>query len=185
MVVRAALALASCVLLTAAACSDDHPAAPATPGPFASTAPAHAAATGTGGARPAPSLTPAALHPGECFDADTYSAAAGLDLSTARLVDCAAPHQHEVYAVFVNPSDPGAPYPGDDQLAAFAEDHCLAAFTPYTGLDYRTSSYDIADARPDREAWYHGERHVVCALHDADFGLLTGSAAAAPTTTRP
>ena len=71
-------------------------------------------------------------------------------------------------------------YPGDAALAAFADDRCLAAFTPYTGLDYRASHFDIANARPDETTWNSGERHVICALHDADFGELVGSARAAP-----
>ena len=84
------------------------------------------------------------------------------------------PHQHEVYAIVDQSADPGAPYPGDDVLAAFADDRCLAAFTPYTGIDYRTSHYDIANARPDKAAWDRGERRVICALHDVDFAELNG-----------
>ncbi len=119
-----------------------------------------------------------ALAVGQCFDTDSFTPDSTLDLSSARVVDCAQPHQQEVYAVAVEPSDPGAPYPGDATFAAFADDSCLAAFQPYTGIDYQTSRYDIANARPDATAWNHGDRTVVCALHDADFAELTGSAGA-------
>ena len=95
-------------------------------------------------------------------------------------MDCGGPHQQEVYAITEQPTGLGAPYPGDGVLAAFADDSCLAAFTGYTGLDYRSSRYDIANARPDQPAWDRGERRVICALHDADFAELTGSARAAP-----
>ena len=85
-----------------------------------------------------------------------------------------------MYAIVEQPGDPGAAYPGDAVLAAFADDRCLAAFTAYTGLDYRSSHYDIANARPDKDAWDRGERRVICALHDVDFTEITGSAKAAP-----
>ena len=83
-----------------------------------------------------------------------------------------------MYAIAAQPAGPAAPYPGDDGLAAFADDSCLGAFTGYTGLDYRSSHYDIANPRPDKAAWDRGERRVICALHDADFAELTGSAKA-------
>ena len=117
-----------------------------------------------------------AIDVGQCFDTDSFAPGSAIDLSSARVVDCAGPHQQEVYAITVQPGDAGAPYPGDDVLTAFADDSCLAAFTPYTGLDYRASHYDIANARPDRAAWDGGERRVICALHDADFAELVGSA---------
>jgi Septum formation len=115
---------------------------------------------------------------GQCFDTDQFQAGSAIDLTSARVVDCAQPHQQEVYAIAAQPAGPSAPYPGDDGLAAFADDSCLAAFTGYTGLDYRSSHYDIANARPDKAAWDRGERRVICALHDADFAELTGSAKA-------
>jgi hypothetical protein len=123
---------------------------------------------------------PPAVEVGQCFDTDHFVAGTAIDLSSARVVDCAGPHQHEAYAIVDQPADPGAPYPGDDVLAAFADDRCLAAFTPYTGVDYRSSQYDIANARPDQAGWDRGERRVICALHDADFAELTGSAKAVP-----
>ena len=114
------------------------------------------------------------------FDTDQFTPGSAIDLASARVVDCNGPHQHEVFAVEVDLSRPGTRYPGDAALAAFADDRCLAAFTPYTGLDYRASHFDIANARPDETTWNSGERHVICALHDADFGELVGSARAAP-----
>jgi hypothetical protein len=125
-------------------------------------------------------LAPSALAVGQCFDTDQFIPGAAIDLTTARVVDCSEPHQHEVYAVKLQTAAPGTPYPGDAALAAFADDQCLADFTAYTGVDYRASSYDIANARPDAASWDRGERHVICALHDADFGQLVGSTRAQP-----
>jgi hypothetical protein len=159
--------------LMLAACSGSHDqSAPTQPlDPFATRGPS------TSQALP-PAPPPADV--GQCFDTDHFVPGTAIDLPSARVVDCDGPHQQEVYAIVDQPSDPGAPYPGDDVLAAFADDRCLAAFTPYTGVDYRASHYDIANARPDQAAWDRGERRVICALHDVDFAELTGSAKAAP-----
>jgi Septum formation len=148
----------------------------ATAGPSSGAASASATTPSSSGQAPAPP----AVAVGQCFDTDQFVPGSAIDLSSARIVDCSAPHQQEVYAIAQQPADPGAPYPGDEVLAAFADDSCLAAFTGYTGLDYQSSHYDIANARPDAAAWGRGERRVICALHDADFAELTGSAHAAP-----
>jgi len=133
----------------------------------------------TGTSAPQAPPTAPAIDVGQCFDTDQFVAGAAIDLSSARVVDCGGPHQQEAYAIVTQTGDPAAAYPGADSLAAFADDQCLAAFSGYTGLDYRTSHYDIANARPDEAAWDRGERRVVCALHDVDFAELTGSAKAA------
>jgi hypothetical protein len=167
--------------LMLAACSGSHDkgATPTQPfDPFATKGPSTSQAA-------APPVTPTLPAPppvdvGQCFDTDHFAAGTAIDLSSARVVDCAGPHQHEVYAIVGQTAGPGAPYPGDVVLAAFADDRCLAAFTPYTGVDYRASQYDIANARPDQAAWDRGERRVICALHDADFAELTGSAKSTP-----
>jgi hypothetical protein len=150
--------------------------------PFATTGPGPSSPGPSPGPSSAPSAPPTTTSPslsvGQCFDTDSFTPGSTLDLSSARVVDCAQPHQQEVYAVAVEPSGGGAPYPGDATFAAFADDNCLAAFQPYTGVDYTTSHYDIANARPDAAAWDRGDRTVICALHDVDFAELTGSARA-------
>jgi hypothetical protein len=171
--------------LVLAACSGSHDQTATTQplDPFATKAPSSAlseAADPAAATAPSTRPTPPPIDVGQCFDTDQFAAGAAIDLSSARVVDCASPHQQEVYAVVAQTTDPAAAYPGDDMLAAFAEDNCLAAFSGYTGLDYRTSHYDIANARPDEAAWERGERRVICALHDVDFAELTGSAKAAP-----
>jgi len=147
--------------------------------PFATAGPSTSAAGAP--AQPASGQAPAptAIDVGQCFDTDRFVPGSAIDMSSAHVVDCAAPHQQEVYAIAQQPADPGAPYPGDEVLAAFADDSCLAAFAGYTGLDYQSSHYDIANARPDAAAWGRGERRVICALHDVDFAELTRSARAA------
>jgi hypothetical protein len=146
--------------------------------PFATTGPGPASSNSPPPSSAPPTTTSPALAVGQCFDTDSFTPGSTLDLSSARVVDCAQPHQQEVYAVAIEPSGAGAPYPGDATFAAFADDSCLGAFQPYTGADYTSSHYDIANARPDAAAWGRGDRTVLCALHDVDFAELTGSARA-------
>jgi len=162
--------------LVLAACSGSTSRSATTTQPLDPFATAGTSASTSSNVTVAPSVLP--IDVGQCFDTDQFAAGAAIDLSAARVVDCNSPHQQEAYAVVSQTADPAAAYPGDDSLAAFADDQCLAAFSGYTGLDFRMSHYDIANARPDQAAWERGERRVVCALHDVDFAELTGSAKA-------
>ncbi|HEY2811985.1 MAG TPA: septum formation family protein [Acidimicrobiales bacterium] len=179
---RAPVGVIVAIALLAACSGLSKPAAPTTQplDPFATTGPPGRASTDASGesGSAASSNTPPpapALGVGQCFDTDQFTPGATIDLSSVHVVDCAQPHQHEVFALEVEPSGPGAPYPGDDALGAFADDRCLSAFTDYTGVDYQSSHYDIANARPDADAWGRGARSVICALHDDDFAEMVGS----------
>jgi hypothetical protein len=112
---------------------------------------------------------------GDCFNTDHFAPGTSIDLHGVQLVACADAHQHEVYAVARDPDRAGAPYPGDEAMTAFADDQCLAAFEPALGVDYRKSNLDFAVVKPDAAGWKHGERVVVCAVHDTNFAELTGS----------
>jgi hypothetical protein len=119
---------------------------------------------------------------GDCFNTDHFAPGTSIDLRSVQLAACTDAHQHEVYAVERDPDRVGAPYPGDDAIAAFADDHCLAAFEPTIGVDYRKSTLDFAVVKPDAASWKLGERSIVCAVHDTNFGELTGSVRATTTT---
>ena len=112
---------------------------------------------------------------GECFDSSTFSAGVPIDPATITLRLCAGPHQHEVYAVLDYPGNRGAPYPGDETLAAYANDRCIAAFSDYVGTPYQQSTLDYSTVQPTASTWSTGDRQVACVLHDADFVSLTGT----------
>ena len=101
---------------------------------------------------------------GECFD------------DSGDVIDCADPHDNEVYAIFVHEGGAADPYPGDEEMASFAEDGCIAQFEDYVGTDHDSSRYQGHFARPSAETWESGDREVVCFLYDGDFAKLTGSA---------
>jgi hypothetical protein len=119
---------------------------------------------------------------GDCFDTDQFTPGTSIELRRVHLVACTEAHQHEVYAVEHDPASPGAPFPGDEAVSAFADDRCLAAFEPAVGIGYRQSSLDFAVITPDAGAWKRGERVIVCAVHDTNFAELSGSVRAPSTT---
>jgi hypothetical protein len=115
------------------------------------------------------------LAVGDCFDADRYTPGQPIDPHDVHVVACTDPHQHEVYAIGTETNIADAPYPGADALRASADDQCLNAFQSVVSSDYVGSSLDFATIVPDETSWRSGNRALVCAVHDTDFGLLTGS----------
>lgn len=87
------------------------------------------------------------------------------------LVDCAQPHDSEVYAV---ESLPEGPYPGDDEVFRLADEICLDAFEPYVGTPYDRSLYFYGYYWPDKNNWGFGDREIVCVLFDEN-GQIEGS----------
>src|SRR5262245_34366523 len=87
------------------ACSGSHEGAPTQSlDPFATKGPSTSQA---------PPPAPPPVDVGQCFDTDQFAPGSAIDLSSARVVDCAGPHQQEVYAIVDQTADPRAPYPGD------------------------------------------------------------------------
>ena len=155
------------VVMAGAACSDSKPpkATASTFDPFATLA------SSSGPEAP----VVAALAVGDCFDADNFVPGASIDLHGARVVDCAQPHQHEVYAVVRDPDPPDAPFPGDAAMTSFADDRCLSAFEAASGVAYTESNLDFAPVAIDETAWRNGDRSIICAAHDTNFEEITGS----------
>ncbi len=154
--------------------SDPRPSTASTLDPFA---------TSSSSSEPRPSTPPAVLAVADCFDVDDFTPGAAISRTGIHVVDCAGPHQHEVYAVVVDPDGPQISYPSDEGIASVADDLCLSAFAPALGVGYQASTFDFATIRPDRAAWDAGERTIVCAVHDTDFQPLIGSHITTTTTT--
>ena len=119
---------------------------------------------------PAPS-TAFTLRAGDCLDVPG-DAQIG-DIAT---LDCAKPHDAEVFAVGdladEAPSGP-AQYPGTASIATWAGGHCgPEAINAYIGPG---SAADLAVGYffPDQAAWDRGERQVTCYLHARDGSRLT------------
>ena len=96
----------------------------------------------------------------------------------AYVVECATPHQGELYHHDTVDADASAPYPGDAAIAAEADLRCYAAFEPYVGLDWEVSRLNYLYFYPGPETWAAGDRSIQCILFTGDGDeFLTGSLA--------
>ncbi len=108
------------------------------------------------------------LEVGTCFD-DTEES----QVSSVPEVDCAEPHDNEVFAVFDYPETDT--FPGNEALDAAATDLCIAQFEDYVGTAYIDSTLEVFPIIPTEASWDDGDREVICALYNNDFSKLTGS----------
>ena len=111
---------------------------------------------------------------GDCFD-NTRSLASEEtgDVSSLPGVPCSQPHDNEVFAIF----DLDQPtFPGSEEIGELSFEACLNRFESFVGVDYESSSLDIAALYPSKESWSRqGDREVVCAVYDMNYEKLTGS----------
>ena len=108
------------------------------------------------------------IEVGACFD-DTEES----QVSSVPEVDCAEPHDNEVFAVF-DYTDADT-FPGNEALDAAATDLCIAQFQDYVGAAYLDSTLEVFPIIPTQASWDDGDREVICALYNDDFSKLTGS----------
>lgn len=112
------------------------------------------------------------MRVGDCFDDGSAFASDNPEIGSVPGVPCSKPHDNEVYAVF---DVSAASFPGD-QMPAMAQDACMERFEAFVGLDYESSSLDIASLYPSRDSWHQqNDREVICAVYDIDAKKLTGS----------
>jgi hypothetical protein len=112
------------------------------------------------------------LEPGDCF-----LEFEGTEVSSVEVVDCAEPHQFEVFANVVLPD---GPYPGATEVDQAGYDACLDDFQPYVGIDYESSVWFVTTLVPLEDSWPE-DRTVNCLLvqptgEDSLPATVTGSA---------
>ncbi|BDI22593.1 DUF4190 domain-containing protein [Herbiconiux sp. L3-i23] len=96
-------------------------------------------------------------------------------VSSVEAVDCAAPHDYEVFTEFQVPGDA---FPGIDEVDLAASDGCYAAFPAFVGLSYEESTLDYSYFAPTEESWAGGDRLVSCLIIDPaaqTVGTLAGA----------
>jgi hypothetical protein len=111
------------------------------------------------------------IREGDCFDDGDLTAE---ELVEVAAVPCAEPHDNEVYAVF-DIANQDETFPGDDSLAARANEACYQLFEDFVGIAYEDSALDFFPITPTKAGWEDGDREVICAVYDLDFAKLTGS----------
>ncbi len=123
---------------------------------------------------PAPTeLTLAEIDPLRAFDrVSLYGLEAGdclLDFEQTStrfgLVDCAQPHDAEIFASTT--LDDG-PFPGEPEIDRIAGEACFGApFTEFVGIAHESSTISSLASRPTAETWDHGHRTIACILTDS------------------
>ncbi len=118
------------------------------------------------------------LTAGDCFNRYAWSNGERLiELDTK--VPCDVPHQNEIYLHVQHPARTGAPWPGDEEMAAFAVSQCYDAFEDFVGVIYEVSELELGYLTPNRANFEHEKaqfRGVHCYVYDQDGEDLFGSA---------
>lgn len=110
------------------------------------------------------------IEVGDCFD-DPGSRD---DVAAVPAIPCDQPHTNEAYHAFDLEGDG---FPGAAQVEQLASEGCVAEFEAFVGTPYQESTLDVFYLAPSASSWAEfGDREVLCAVHDVDGDLLTGSA---------
>jgi hypothetical protein len=119
------------------------------------------------------------LDAGTCFN--NYSwVQDDRQISIDTRVPCPGPHQHEIYLRTAHPARPGAPWPGDREMEAYARAECYAAFAGFVGLIFELSELELGYLTPSRTDFEHDRavfRNIHCFVHRSDGTELVGTAA--------
>lgn len=129
------------------------------------------APTATAIATPPPGTNPTgrvALAVGDCVK---RAALEDNNDATNPLVDCAKPHDLEVFA---QETIPDGEYPSVDALTAMGQTTCRAAYGTFVGLDFGLSHLDYLYYYPTESSWAHSDRGLDCAVFDPT-GPVTGT----------
>ncbi|QAV69170.1 hypothetical protein ESZ53_01140 [Salinibacterium sp. UTAS2018] len=98
----------------------------------------------------------------------------GGEVSSTKTIDCAEPHDAEVYAAsYLDEGD----FPGDSVIEEQATNDCYAGFSSFMGVEYEDSVYDFSWYYPTEGSWSEGDREILCLVYDPAGNEITGSLA--------
>jgi hypothetical protein len=103
---------------------------------------------------------------GDCIDQPTKDAEG--NISEVTKVDCAKPHDQEIFKSIIMPD---GDYPGEDGVQQAASDGCRPAFKDFVGLDYEDSTLSLTDFQPTEDSWNDPDfpdREILCIVYDVD-----------------
>lgn len=96
---------------------------------------------------------------GDCFDDEGQT-----ELTTVEIIDCNQPHTYEAY--FSVLMDDGE-FPGEEAIAAFADEQCRIAFEQFVGVAEPETSLAFTYYSPLQESWDTGnDREILCIAGD-------------------
>ena len=87
------------------------------------------------------------------------------EITSVPIVDCAEPHDTEIYA---SSNISGDEYPGLEAVQTEADDVCYAAFEDFVGLPYDESLLYYSTLYPSDESWSGGDREILCGISKYD-----------------
>jgi hypothetical protein len=114
---------------------------------------------------------------GHCFDRrelEERPATGPQQTDIVLLLDCALPHDNEVFDVLDMPGS-GPDYPGETPMNGFARRTCATHFEEYVGKAYEVSELEIGYYLPSSSEWESGARRLGCYLYEFDGDKLVGS----------
>ena len=106
---------------------------------------------------------------------ESYGYVVGDCVDGSDVVDCAVPHDFEVYLVTSHPAAADEPFPGNSTLTDYGDQTCSPPFEDYVGVPLAESEYTYLWLAPDAEFWEAGDREVVCGVTNVADEKLTGS----------
>jgi Septum formation len=112
------------------------------------------------------------LAVGDCFDDGDMAVGEVEEIGEVPLVECAEPHDNEVYAVV---TVDGEVFPGEIAIQEQADQVCLDAFDPFVGLDCQSSALDFGWLVPTADSWEMGDRVVACFVYRLDLAKVSGT----------
>ena len=125
-------------------------------------------------------LNPFDLRAGQCFnEASWIDLEQDRRISVTAAIDCAQPHDKEVYFEAEFPAPNGAPFPGDSAMTAWSTELCYEAFADFVGEEYELSVYGIDFLQPTQQTFEHPvgrHRRVSCYLFDTTGEQLVETA---------
>jgi hypothetical protein len=125
-------------------------------------------------------LNPFDLRSGQCFNEVSWiDEVQERRINITAAIDCAQPHDKEVYFEAEFPAPNGAPFPGDVKMGEWSTEVCYDAFSDFVGEEYELSKYGIDYLQPTKDTFEHPvgrHRRVTCFLYDTGGEQLTSTA---------
>lgn len=111
-----------------------------------------------------------ALKVGDCIN----TSGAG-EVETVPVVDCAEPHDQEIFAAT---NLTGDTFPGDTVVSDELDAFCMGdVFTDFIGLPYADSIFYTSGFYPTAASWENGDRELLCTVGNENAqttGTLAG-----------
>ena len=108
------------------------------------------------------------VDPGDCLK-DSPSSGVVTKLS---VIPCAQPHKAEAYA---QTDLPDGAFPGDQAVAAKAEQACSSRFQAFIGRSYDESVVELTYLHPIQQSWELGDRSVLCMVEMPNGAPVQGT----------